>query len=99
MSIDLDYFQLIAESKHPPLGSGARQVRLALLADCSTQHFRPMLKALFRRMGIEVELFEGGFDAIDLEVRNPQSPLYLFAPDFIVILNSIQNLRDRSVSY
>jgi FkbH-like protein len=95
MLSELDYFQLIAEAKRPPLGSGARQVRLALLADCSTQHFLPLLKALFRRVGIEVELFEGGFDAIDLEVRNPQSPLYLFAPDFVAVINSIQSLRDR----
>ena len=92
---NLDYFQLLKESGRGTSKSSHKAIRLALLADCATQHFVPLLRALFNREGIRAELYEGGFDAIELEARNPQAGLYEFQPDVVVILNSVQMLRDR----
>src|ERR1700730_4135212 len=92
---NLDYFQLLKESGRGTSKSSHKAIRLALLADCATQHFVPLLRALFNREGIRAELYEGGFDAIELEARNPQAGLYELQPDVVVILNSVQMLRDR----
>ncbi len=54
-----------------------------------------MLTALFRRSGRSAEIYEGAFDAIELEARNPASGLYAFRPDAVVVLNSVQMLRDK----
>src|SRR5262249_31796433 len=54
-----------------------------------------LLQALGRRKGIALEAYEGPFDAIELEARNPYSALYRFKPHIVVILNSVQSLRDR----
>jgi FkbH-like protein len=94
-SRDLDYFQLLKESGRESLPRDHKVIRLALLADCATQHFVPLFRALFMREGIRAEVYEGAFDAIDLESRNPQSALYSFRPDIVVILNSVQTLRDK----
>lgn len=92
---NLDYFQLLKESGRDTTASGHKAIRLALLGDCATQHLVPLLRALFNRKGIRAELYEGGFDAIELEARNPQSGLYEFQPSVVVILNSAQMLRDK----
>jgi len=92
---NLDYFQLLKEAGRSTTSCGHKAIRLALLGDCATQHFVPLLRALFNREGIRTELYEGGFDAIELEARNPQSALYAFQPDVVVIMNSVQMLRDK----
>jgi FkbH-like protein len=99
MQSGLDYFQLLAEARKigPQIGSGepATRLRLAVLADCAVQHLQPLLRALFQRKGIHVELYEGAFAAIELEARNPGSALYEFQPQMVVVLHSVQALRDR----
>lgn len=99
MPPNLDYFHLLAEARN--LRSEVRsedctrKLRLALMADCAAQHLQPLLQALFHRNGIQVEIYEGAFDAIELEVRNPTSALYEFQPEMVVVLNSVQALRDK----
>src|SRR5689334_14107069 len=95
MNNGLDYFELLAEDKATKPIEGFSRLKLAILADCAVQHFIPICRALFRRYAITVEIHEGAFDAIELEVHNPVSALYEFEPDVIVILNSVQSLRDK----
>lgn len=89
----LDYFQLLAESRRPTQ-SDCKRLRIALLADCATQQLAQLLRALFSHRKMAAEIYEGPFAAIELEVRNPYSGLYEFQPDAVVILNSVQHLRD-----
>ncbi len=95
MQLDLDYFHLLAEARNVRSGEGAGKLRLAVMADCAAQHLQPLLRALFHRKGICVEIYEGAFAATDLEVRNPASALYEFHPEVVVVLHSVQALRDR----
>src|SRR5215471_2138786 len=95
MNQNLDYFRLLAEGKAANAEQGLPRLRLAFLADCATQHFVPLFRALFRRHGIEVDTYEGGFDAIELDAYNPKSTLYAFNPEIVVILSSVQSLRDK----
>jgi FkbH-like protein len=91
---DLNYSDLVRASKH--LHPAPRQkLRMALVGDVSTQHLVPVLRTLFHQRDIDCSLYEGPFDAVELEAYDPQSALYQFAPDVIVILNSVQALRTR----
>src|SRR4051812_33278526 len=92
---DLDYFKLIKEAKKLQPSSDWRQVRLALLADCATQHLVPILKTLAGKNGLNLEIYEGGYDGIELEVINPNSTLYSFAPDFVAVLTTTEKLKAR----
>jgi len=94
MQPDLDYFQLLGEARTLQPSTTAKPLRVAVMADCAAQYFQPLLRVLFRRKGVEAELYEGAFDAIELEVRNPHSGFYSFSPDVVVMLRSVQKLRD-----
>jgi FkbH-like protein len=83
----------VSAGKRLKLGDSAPFIKLAILGDCSTQQLAVLLKALLGEAGLRAELYEGGFDAIELECCDPTSALYRFGPDAIIILNSAQALR------
>ena len=90
----LDYSELLM-SDLPEPATLSRVLRVGLLSDAATQQFVPVLNTLFARAGIMAQIFEGAFDAIEIEAYNPESGLYRFHPEIIVILNSVQALRSR----
>ena len=90
---NLDYGALLAASRRLDLSGATRKIRLALLSDAATQRFVPILRALFGRHGVDAEIYEGGFDAIELEAYDRNSGLYQFQPQFIVLLPCVQALR------
>ncbi len=92
---DLDYRRLVRDSRRIDITQHRQQVRIALLSDAATQQFVPILKTLFHENGVGAQFYEAAFDAIELEVINPQSGLYAFQPDVVVFLHSTQALRAR----
>ncbi|MEI9951522.1 MAG: HAD-IIIC family phosphatase [Pseudomonadota bacterium] len=88
---ELDYFKLVKQARR--LTPGGRRLKLALLGDVSTQHLVPLLRALFASNGVDAEIYEAGFDTIELEALDPASGLYAFLPDVVVILQSIGKLK------
>jgi predicted enzyme involved in methoxymalonyl-ACP biosynthesis len=91
----LDYFQLVRDAKRLDRSRCTIARKVALLADCSTQHLQPVLEALFARAGINVTVHLGEFDTLQQEILDPTSSLYAFAPDVVVLLQSTNALRDR----
>ncbi len=91
----LDYAELLRESRLANESAGWPVIRLALLGDNAVQQFTPLLRALFLRANIKAEIFEGSFDGSEFESLNKASALYAFKPDFVVILDSAQGLRDK----
>jgi len=89
---ELDYLALLKKAKQPP-PPGGKRLKLALLGDVSTQHLVPVLRALFASNGVEAEVYEAGFDTVEVEALDPASGLYSFGPDVVVILQSIGKLR------
>src|SRR5580700_8246415 len=89
----LDYRQLIQQARMLDLAHCKQSFRLAILADCTTQQLTSLLRVFFAERAIRLDVFEGAFDAIELQVYDPNSALYEFSPDSIVILNSVQALR------
>ena len=89
---ELDYFALVKRAKQPSPSAGPR-LKIALLGDVSTQHLVPLLRALFASNGVNAEIYEAGFDTIELEALDPASGLYTFDPEVVVILHSIGKLK------
>jgi FkbH-like protein len=93
-SADLDYHELVKQAKRLLPGTG-QSLKLALLADVSTQHLTPLLKVLFARAQVSVDIYEAGFDTVQTEAYNPASALYAFEPQVVVILQAAAGLRAR----
>ena len=95
MTPDLDYARLVRKSKRLDPIAGARNLRIAILSDAASQQFVPLLRALFHENCVNAEIYEGAFDALELEILNPASALYAFEPQVVVLANCTQALRDR----
>ncbi len=91
----LQYANLLKEAKNPGDFVHTKILKIALLGDVATQHLALMVRALFAREHIKTEIYEGGFGATELEVFNPDSALYRFVPDIIVVLHATHGMRDR----
>lgn len=89
----LDYARLLKQSRRLDLAACTRTLRLAVLSDAAVQQLVPLLKVLLAQRGIRAEIYLAEYDAIELEVFNPQSELYAFQPDAIVLLNALNALR------
>ena len=94
---DLDYFKLLKESRETPASERPenKKIRLAVLGDCATQHLTVLLRVLFSRHGLDADIYEGAFDAAEGEARNPQSGLYRHDPEVVIVLSTVQALRDK----
>src|ERR1700704_310786 len=91
---NLGYAALLAESRRlDSAGRGKSKIKVALLSDAATQRLVPILRVLFARQGVDAEIYEGPFDAIELEVYDRNSGLYKFQPQVVVLLNCVQALR------
>lgn len=93
-----DYFALARRAKHLCVPEGP-ELRVALLGDVSTQHLVPLLQVLIADSGFRPNVYEAGFDTVELEALNPDSQLYSFAPQIIVILQGVGKLRERYYDY
>ena len=91
--LTLDYFALSKEAKALKISSAAKVIRIALLADCATQHLATIMRAIAARNGVRAELYEGNYDGVDLEILDPNSALYASAPQYVVILLSSEKLK------
>ena len=89
----LDYGGLLRASKHLDPSATSQKIRIAILSDAATQQFVPLLRALFHQQGVDAAVYEGAFDAIQMEALDSSSGLFRFEPDIVVLLNSVQALR------
>jgi FkbH-like protein len=62
-----------------------RSARVALTGSFTTTQLARMLTLAARRIGIRLEIYESPYGQYEQEVIDPHSPLYAFAPHFIVL--------------
>lgn len=62
-----------------------RTARLAVLGSYTTDQFGPFLQLACHALGIESELYAGGYDQYRQEILDPTSGLYRFSPTHTVI--------------
>ncbi len=89
---ELIYSELVKKARRLVPGQG-QKLKIALLANVSTQHLVPLLRVLFASNGVDAEVYEAGYDTVELEAFNPASGLYAFAPQLVVILQSLAKLK------
>ena len=76
-------------SRHPETSNakaGSRKIKLAVLGSYSVQHLCGVLRLFLDNEGFEVELYEGEYDGINMDVLDDTSALYSFKPDFVAVL-------------
>lgn len=66
-------------------GSGLKPVRLALLSSFSSEFLHDSLVALGFASGLKIELLQAGFGTFRQELLNPDSALYAWSPDVVVL--------------
>lgn len=71
---------------------GLLKVRIAVLADSSSQLLVKAVKGYGIEVGLNFEVFEAGYDQVDQLISDNSSQLYEFKPDHIVIFNSTEKL-------
>ncbi len=83
---NLDYTDLIALriKDSPPL---ERKLDIAVLSDAATQQFAALMISVLARSGIHAQVYEAAFDSIAIEAYSPESGLYRFRPEVVIILN------------
>src|SRR6202453_3278219 len=85
-SLSLDYFALAKEAKALNTSGAAKVIRIAFLTDCATQHLADITRAIAARNNVQADVYEGNYDGVDLEILDPNSALYGFNPQYVIIL-------------
>lgn len=65
--------------------SALPQYSLAVLGDCATQHLATALRGYGVSVGIRLNVFDADYDQIDAQVMAPDSELYRFAPQGVLL--------------
>lgn len=67
--------------------------KLAILGDSATQLISKKLMSEGIQSNFEFDIYESSYDQIELEIRNPDSDLYKFTPDGILIFLSVEKIQ------
>lgn len=72
--------------------TGLPVMRIAVVADSSSQLMVQALKGEGVLRGVNFEIYEADYDQVDQELLNTTSGLYRFNPEFIIVLHSVHKL-------
>lgn len=67
------------------------EVRMAVLATCTTEVLRPFLIVEAARRGMKLNLWFGPFGQMEQQVLNPQSELFSFQPDVVWFMVALED--------
>lgn len=66
--------------------SPRRKAKLAILASSTTALLAPVLRAAAFRGGLQLDVYQGVYGNYQQEILDPQSGLYRFQPDIVILL-------------
>jgi len=72
--------------------SGYRFMKVALLGDSATQLLATALRGYGYELKLDLQIYESDFNQIEQQVMSPDSELYAFNPDAVVIFFSTKGL-------
>ena len=72
--------------------SGSREIKIALLSDSSSQFLCQALKGTGAANNVNYNIWEADYDQISMQVMDPESELYAFNPEYIVLIRSSEHL-------
>ena len=71
------------------------EIKLALLSDNATQQFTEILKTAIVAEELFPVVYEAAYNSIPMEIINPESKLFSFDPDYVLLHISSQGYRER----
>lgn len=74
--------------------SALPQYSLVVLGDCATQHLATALRGYGVSVGIRLNVFDADYDQIDAQVMAPDSELYRFAPQGVLLQMCTEKLQE-----
>lgn len=86
------FMDLLKLSKKQNCGDQNKIIKLAILADSAPQHLKTALKGFGQAENICLEIFDAGYDQIDLQIYDESSELYQFQPDTVILFMCTQKL-------
>jgi FkbH-like protein len=72
--------------------SNLRKVKVALLGDSATQLLVKALKGYGYEVGYNFDIFEADYDQIEMQTYDPESELYEFKAEYVIIYHSSEKL-------
>ncbi len=69
------------------------KIKIAVLGSSSIQHFVLFLRANLYECGIQADIYEGEYNGINMDVYDEASPMYDFAPDYVLLLTHYLDLK------
>ncbi|MBF0478528.1 MAG: HAD family hydrolase [Candidatus Omnitrophica bacterium] len=80
-----------------------KKIKIAVLSSSTTSHLIPVFDFWLAKNGLNAEIWESEYDTLEQTVIDPESGLYLFKPDIVVILINYrdveQGMEDRVAHY
>ena len=73
--------------------SGSKKVKLAILGSHATQFLKMSMEAMGQISDVNYDIYEADYDQIEMEIINPDSGLYEFAPEYVFIIQSSLSLQ------
>ena len=86
----LDFTQLKRKLKTPV--DGLKQIKLAVLGDSATQFIVQAIRGTGIENSMDIVVFEADFNQIDQQIFDPESELYQFKADVILVFESTHKL-------
>jgi len=72
--------------------SELKKIKIAVIGDTATQFYVIALRGYGYEQGLDLQIFEADYDQLDLQILNPDSELYNFDPEFVIIAQASQKL-------
>jgi FkbH-like protein len=72
--------------------SGLKAVQLAVLGDSATQCLTQAIRGHGFEVGLDLQIFEAGYDQIDQQIMEKSSELYLYGPEYVLLFFSTPKL-------
>jgi FkbH-like protein len=72
--------------------SGLKPIKMAILGDSATQFVGQAIKGMGIEYGMDIRLFEAEFNQIDRQILDPDSELYAFNAEVILIFEATHKL-------
>jgi FkbH-like protein len=95
MQVGVPKFNALKKLSKKTLLNDAKTIKVAILGDFASQLFRIAIEGIGVEKGFRFEIYEADFDQIDFQILNPQSDLYVFQPDWVVILQNNVTIKDK----
>ena len=65
--------------------TGFKGIKLAVLGNCATQLLSQALRGYAYELKIALNVFDADYDQLEPQTLNPESELFQFEPDYILI--------------